>query len=177
MTPLKEATAPKHRKAEQMDFNQRMFRGELSKAEYLMYLEQQLAIFEELERNPLPHPALNRQNAVNADIAEIKAEGFSGMGLLNSTQNYISYLHELDDESRLAHVYLNYLAIMFGGQMMKKVVPSSGKMYEFSDTPAAMQSIRQVQKDSWADEVNRGFDFANEQFRELEEQSKSITTS
>ena len=39
---LKEATAELHSKAEKMEFNQRMFRGELSTDEYANYLHQQL---------------------------------------------------------------------------------------------------------------------------------------
>ena len=35
---LKEGTAELHSKAEKMEFNQRMFRGELSNDEYLNYL-------------------------------------------------------------------------------------------------------------------------------------------
>ena len=60
------------------------------------------------------------------------------------------------------------MAIMFGGQMMKKSVPSSGKMDEFDNMPDAAKSIRNVQKDEWADEVNKGFDFIIMIFDELE---------
>ena len=45
MTPLKEATSEKHKQAERMPFNIRMFKGELSKNDYLLYLNQQLQIF------------------------------------------------------------------------------------------------------------------------------------
>ena len=38
---LREATAELHSKAEKMEFNQRMFRGELSTDEYAKYLHQQ----------------------------------------------------------------------------------------------------------------------------------------
>jgi heme oxygenase len=38
MLPLKEAIAEKHSLAEKMTFNQRMFNGELSKEEYILYL-------------------------------------------------------------------------------------------------------------------------------------------
>ena len=40
---LREATAELHSKAEKMEFNQRMFRGELSTEEYVKYLYQQLS--------------------------------------------------------------------------------------------------------------------------------------
>ena len=68
----------------------------------------------------------------------------------------------------MAHVYLNYLAIMFGGQMMKTKVPSTGRMYDFENMMEAAGSIRAIQKDEWADEVNKGFDFMIEIFKELE---------
>jgi len=172
MLPLKEATSAKHRTAEQMPFNQRMFRGEMNKHDYLLYLQQQHAVFSAMEETGLPHPALNRADKVRQDIDEIEKTGVQAAGVLPGTEEYIEYLKALSDEDRLAHVYLNYLAVMFGGQMMKKVVPSSGKMYEFDDMPGAMQAVRRVQKDEWADEVNRGFDYSIKMFAELEEHSK-----
>ena len=60
MLPLKEAIAEKHSLAEKMPFNQRMFNGELSKEEYILYLSQQLAIFDSIEKDELPHSALKR---------------------------------------------------------------------------------------------------------------------
>ena len=46
---LREATAELHSKAEKMEFNQRMFRGELSTEEYVKYLYQQVSIFDAIE--------------------------------------------------------------------------------------------------------------------------------
>jgi hypothetical protein len=57
---------------------------------------------------------------------------------------------------------------MFGGQMMKSKVPGSGRMYDFDDMMEAAGSIRAVQTDEWADEVNTAFDFMIEIFDELE---------
>jgi heme oxygenase len=168
MLPLKEATAAKHALAEQASFNQRMFRGELGPQDYLLYLEQQRAVFEELERYPLPHPALSRIAGVEADIAEALAKGCSSGGVLPATRAYVDHLAGLSGEERGPHVYLNYLALMFGGQMMKQRVPSSGKMYDFDDVREAMAAVRAVQQDAWADEVNRGFDFHIALFDELQ---------
>jgi hypothetical protein len=47
-------------------------------------------------------------------------------------------------------------------------VPSSGKIYDFDNVQEAIQSIRAVQQDAWADEVNKGFDFNIALFEELE---------
>jgi len=44
--------------------------------------------------------------------------------------------------------------------MMKSKVPGSGKMYEFDgDMMELIGSIRAIQKDEWADEVNKGFQY------------------
>ena len=157
MLPLKEAIAEKHSLAEKMPFNQKMFRGELSNEEYTKYLTQQYAIFSTLENNPLPHPSLNRKDLVEADIDELTSED-SGIILLGTAQ-YCDYLNTLTVEEQQPHIYLNYLAIMFGGQMMKEKTPGSGRMYEFEDMREAAGSIRAIQKDEWADEANKALDY------------------
>jgi len=154
---LKEATAELHSKAEKMMFNQRMFRGELSQYEYLNYLIQQSYIFQEIENRKLPHPNLKRLSSINEDINELGGYKFK---ISKPTSDYVIYLGDLNQNSLNAHIYLNYLAIMFGGQMMKSKVPGSGKMYEFEgDMRELIGSVREIQKDEMADEVNKGFQY------------------
>ncbi len=174
MLPLKEATSVKHKEAERMPFNGRMFRGLLTKEEYLLYLNQQLNIFETIEKIGLPHESLQRTSSVQADIEELNAEGIENETVLGSTKAYTDYLASLSYEDLLPHVYLNYMAIMFGGQMIKKAVPSVGNMYEFSNMQEAVGAIRAVQKDEWADEVNKGFDFNISIFDELENECQKL---
>lgn len=165
---LKEATSDKHKKAERMPFNVRMFRGLLSKKEYLLYLNQQLQIFKAIERIGLPYKGLERVNSIQEDMDELINQGFSAEDIMDGTGAYTDYIDRLSYEQVLPHVYLNYMAIMFGGQMMKGAVPSSGKMYVFDNMQEAVQSIRMTQKDEWAEEVNKGFDFMINIFDELE---------
>ena len=181
MLPLKEAIAEKHSLAEKMTFNQRMFKGELTKEEYVLYLSQQLAIFDSIEKDELPHPALNRSQKVFADIKELLElnDGESvDIKPLVSTNEYRKYLNGLSKEEKLPHVYLNYLAIMFGGQMMKANVPGSGKMYEFDgDIREIAGSIRAIQKDEWADEANKALDYNIEILDELQKLSDGQQTN
>ena len=158
---LREATAELHSKAEKMEFNQRMFRGELSKSEYLEYLRQQSVLFTIIEsRGTLPHPALAREKSIFEDITELEKEVNSKTLHLESTKEYGVYLQSLDSAKLNAHIYLNYLALVYGGQMMKSKVPGSGKMYEFDgDMMELIGSVRAIQKDEWADEVNKGFQY------------------
>jgi heme oxygenase len=155
---LREATAELHSKAEKMEFNQRMFRGELSTDEYVKYLYQQLSIFDVIESEELPHPSLARVDKVKEDILELKST-FDIMNILPITMAYSHYLSTLTKEERLPHVYLHYLALAYGGQMMKDQTPGSGKMYDFENMQEAIGAIRATQQDEWADEVNKGFEY------------------
>jgi heme oxygenase len=179
MLPLKEAIAEKHSLAEKMTFNQRMFNGELSNEEYVLYLSQQLAIFDAIERNELPHSSLNRSKRVFQDIKELmKLENGESLDIkpLSSTNEYRKYLNTLTKEELLPHVYLNYLAIMFGGQMMKAKTPGSGKMYEFDgDMREIAGTIRAIQKDEWADEANKALDYNISILDELQRVSESAS--
>jgi len=170
---LKEATHDKHKQAERMPFNVRMFKGELSKKEYLAYLWVQNTIFSALESDRLPHPSLSRMDAIKKDIDELVSTMTDepesvDIQLLSSVFEYTTYLKEIDYDDLLPHIYLHYLALMFGGQMMKEKVPSSGHMYDFENMMEAAQSIRELQLDEWADEVNKGFEYMIDIFDELE---------
>ena len=167
MKPLKEATHDKHKEAERMPFNVKMFKGELTKEQYAKYLLSQLEIFSVIEENfQMPHEGLKRKYAV---IEDLKSLDFHQLEIVdNATLKYASYLKGLTQEEVNAHIYLNYLAIMFGGQMMKANTPGAGNMYEFENMMECAGAVRAIQKDEWADEVNKGFDFMIEIFKELE---------
>jgi len=153
---LREATAELHSKAEKMMFNQRMFRGELSQFEYLNYLIQQSYIFQEIENRNLPHPNLKRLSSINEDINELGGYTFK---ISKPTTDYVVYLGDLNQTQLNAHIYLNYLALAYGGQMMKSKVPGSGKMYDFENMQECVGSIRAIQNDEMSDEVNKGFQY------------------
>lgn len=159
MLPLKEAIEVKHREAEQMEFNQRMIRGELTHSEYVQYLFQLYGIFTTIERFPLPHSDLIRGTKVLDDIQELNPGAKNQMYFMPSTFEYILYLHTLTQEEMLPHVYLNYLALMFGGQMMKEKVVGLGRIYHFDNIRDVTMSIRNIQKDEWASEANKGLDY------------------
>jgi heme oxygenase len=165
---LKDLTSEKHKQAERMPFNVRMFRGELSKREYLHYLHQQASIFQIIEQIGVPHKSLLRLKSVFEDIEEIMVDVTGELPVLKAMKSYGIYLQKLNDVELLPHIYLHYLALMYGGQMMKSKTPGSGKMYDFEDMNEAATSIRSLQTDEWSDEVNKGFDFMIDIFDELE---------
>lgn len=168
MSKLRELTAVNHKKAENMPFNLQMVNGQLSQTKYYNYLLQQREIFKELEKHPLPHQDLNRLNFIQEDIDELSNVASENSLVLNSTKNYTNYLSEISKEQLQAHIYLNYLAIAYGGQFLKTKVPSKGQMYNFNSLSEAVHSIRRIQTDDWVEEVNKGYEFIIDIFKELE---------
>lgn len=154
---LKESTSELHKIAERMEFNRRMVGGELTKEEYIEYLHQQYFIFKSIECYPLPNESLNRVQFVLDDIEELGL--FDNKLLSESTKKYVDHILSLNRETILPHVYLNYLALVYGGQMIKRKVIGSGKMYDFDNKDECINSIRKIQSDEWSDEVNEGFKF------------------
>ena len=70
---LKDATHDKHKEAERMLFNVKMFKGELTKEQYAKYLLSQLEIFSAIEENfQMPHEGLKRKYAVIEDLKSLK---------------------------------------------------------------------------------------------------------
>ena len=169
MIPLKEAIAEKHKIAEGKEFNRKMISGELSEIEYLHYLIQQYAIFKEIEKKQLHHPSLTRCENIKQDIIELG--GFT-LSILDSTESYRKYLSNLDDESFMPHIYLNYLALVYGGQIIKSKVPGSGKIYNFEDPQTGIASIRAIQQDNWAEYANIGLDYVINIYDELQSYSR-----
>jgi heme oxygenase len=170
---LREATAELHSKAEKMEFYQRMFRCELSTIEYVKYLYQQLFIFDAIELKSLPHPSLNRVDKIKDDLFELTLSLDKMIDLLPTTLEYVKYITSLSKEECLPHVYLNYLGLAYGGQIMKTKIPGSGKMYDFDNMQEAIGSIRTLQSDEWADEVNKGFEFIIKIADELQNSTRS----
>lgn len=177
---LKEATAEKHKIAEQMLFNRKMLSSELSKDQYIAYLIQQYGIFNIIEErlfDPLHLPtSFYRRDMIGKDINELTGELFpfkythevaGNVIYLPATKRYIEYLNALNDKDMWSHIYLNYCALYYGGQMIKTKILGSGNMYDFSEQEHLIRHIRTLQNDDWAKEVNIGFDHIIEIFKEL----------
>ncbi len=56
--------------------------------------------------------------------------------------------------------------------MIKKNVHGSGRMFDFDDVQTSIGSIRRHQRDDWAEEVNKGFEFIIAILDELQNTSR-----
>lgn len=166
---LREAIAEKHDKAENHRFVKLLFSGQMPKEVYADYLFNQFLAYSKLEELADKHGLLNgveqvkRVAAMEADIAELGCDGF----LCPSTASYIDYLNTVPAEKLMAHVYVRHFGDMYGGQMLKRVTPGSGRMYEFENRAELIAKLRAKLTDDLAEEANRVFDFAIGLFDEL----------
>jgi len=168
---LRELTSEKHKYIEQLPFSQRMVKGELDIQEYYLYLYQMKEVFQTIESKTNLPENLKRQPNIIDDIEELEEQLIIGGFINESTKNYAKHLKSLDEDSIWCHIYLNYLALLFGGQMIKQNIPGDGKLYDFDDVSSIMVLIRGKQKDEWVDEVNKGYDFLISIYEELQRKS------
>jgi heme oxygenase len=174
---LKQLTWDHHQSAERRAFARKLLRGELTNHEYYVFLVCQWHNYSTLEKAAIIPPHLNaikRADRIMEDIKELEelyGFGFPS-GLPPSVKEYevhIGQLAEYDNNhALLAHMYTRHFGELHGGQIIKKKIPGSGKMYEFEgDTKELISEFRKLLDDEMAEEAKRCFEFASKLFDEL----------
>ena len=98
----------------------------------------------------------------DAELPQLKA----------STRKYMDHIFKIreDIDKVMAHVYVRHMGDLSGGQMLKKKVPGSGKLYQFDDdVDTIKEKIRSKCKDTMAEEAKLCFHFATELFKEMQD--------
>jgi heme oxygenase len=166
---LRDKIAEKHDKAENHRFVKLLFSGEMPKNIYADFLFNQLVAYSRLESLAQRYGLLfgiediRRADLMQEDLTELGEKP----GFRKATSNYVSYLNNVPAEKLMAHIYVRHFGDMYGGQMLKKVVPSQGRMYEFKDRAELINRVRSKLSDDLGDEANKAFDFVLELFDEL----------
>jgi heme oxygenase len=177
MSKLKELTWENHSKAERTEHARKLLKG-MTPEEYHRYIYNQYVMYAVLESKAREHGVLKdiedvcRADAIRADMEEIESKfdiQRNGDLLCQVVADYTEYvLHMRDKDEFLAHIYVRHFGDMYGGQMIKKRNPGSGKMYEFNDVEQLKTTVRKMLHDDMADEANICFQFAMQLFEELE---------
>jgi heme oxygenase len=84
--------------------------------------------------------------------------------------DYYKYLISIanDPNKIMAHLYTWHMGDMFGGQMIKKIVPGTHRNLEFEDVKTLITNIRAKLDDSMGDEANVAFDWAIRMMRDYD---------
>lgn len=174
---LKEITKDLHSDAERTEFAKHLLSGTIDKEEYANYLYQMMLIYGPIENACRSQgffknlPDIERAWAIYQDFIELAGKDYQ-YKWLPSTIEYHKYIIDLVlDPNRKhlikAHLYCRHMGDLFGGQIIAKRVPGSGKFYKFKDPEALKIAIRSELTDDLGPEARVAFEWAIKIMKEL----------
>jgi heme oxygenase (biliverdin-producing, ferredoxin) len=180
MSILREHTNEKHRAVENTEFVQYMLHGNITADDYAVYLQQFHAVYSAIENHAeqagmlTDLPDIKRADRIRQDIEEQGYPVLPEDQLLPAVQRWCQRIRDLynsDQQDQIfAHVYVRHMGDMYGGKVIAKRVPGSGRSYEFADRPALIKAFDAKLNLSLLDEALRAFDLAGELFEELQQE-------
>jgi len=163
---LREATAASHHAAEQTALAQAMIQGTMSLPLYHQFIFNMAQIYSAIETK-IPYLPGNVQRSP-AYAADLKALDRGSGTMLRITQEYVTYIMNLDVPRAWAHIYVHYLGNMYGGQMLKKNITFPTAHLEFKDIKDCISYVRANISDIDPAEANRAFDWTMKVYDELD---------
>ena len=175
MSVLNEYTKEKHREVEAHPFVQHLLTGNIKPEHYALFLHQMYVIYSSIEYfaeiSHILHdlPGIKRSSNIFDDIIEL---GYSvNDKALPATEKYRQHIVDLyyGDKKKLilAHVYVRHMGDLYGGKVIAKRVPGSGKMYQFDDRPGLIKALNAKLSVDIVDEALLGFDLSAAIFDEI----------
>jgi len=164
---LKEKTAEKHRLAETTAFMRALFKKELPKEFWADFTYQKSLIYNGIEGVAgacgllKDLPDIQRTHYLYKDYLGL-SEGSLKHPYRQVAIDYYKYILSLfpDSDRIMAHVYVWHMGDLYGGQMIKNIVPGPHAGLTFKNNENLKNTIRTKLKDDMADEANIAFDWA-----------------
>ena len=179
MSILRDHTNERHRAAEDTEFVQYMLHGAITADHYAQYLQQFHGIYTAIEHHAelsgMLHdlPDIKRADRIQADIEELGYAVLAEQDLLPGVQRWCQRIRDLYQSGKqdqiFAHVYVRHMGDLYGGKVIAKRVPGSGRSYEFEDRPGLIRAFDAKLSMAILDEALRAFDLAIDVFNELQE--------
>lgn len=163
---LRELTGEKHRLAESTPFMRAVFQGDLplkawsnfvyDKSLFYPVIEAKartLGLLEDLQ-------GIERSRELRVDFQELSDTEYA-YNYSSAAQAYYDYLLGLTHhDDILAHLYVWHMGDLYGGQMIKKLIPGSHYSLEFANPEELKTNLRNKLSDGMANEANCAFDWA-----------------
>ena len=177
MTILGSVTRQKHIEVENLPLIQKLVTGKISKEEYFFYMYELFHIYNAIESLSRAAGILDglidieRTLKIKEDLEELQP-GYPQRELLVSTKEYIKYLNSIfndPDKQHLlfAHVYVRHMGDLYGGKVIARIVPGSGRAYQFADRPALIKEFCSRLHIGMIDEANNAFAWFIKIFSEI----------
>lgn len=160
---VRTATKDLHTELEDLPFNKKLFAGTLTPAERKAYLIVHHLIFSELDKHV--HVDIKRSALIDKDIMSIDTPTKVPKIVTLYTDYLASEVCYIEP-----HIYLNYMGLMFGGQIMKKRYPDTSNIYDFNNITEHREYIREhivEDTEKFIEEVKQGFRFHIQISKEL----------
>jgi heme oxygenase len=180
MSILREYTNEKHRAVENTEFVQYMLHGNITADDYAVYLQQFHAVYSAIETHAeqagmlTDLPDIKRADRIRQDIEEQGYPVLPEEQLLPAVQRWCQRIRDLynsgHEDQIFAHVYVRHMGDMYGGKVIAKRVPGSGRSYEFADRPSLIKAFDAKLNMGLLDEALTAFDLAGELFTELQQE-------
>lgn len=164
---LKELTADKHTQAESTPFMKAVFAKTLPHDLWIDWTFQKTLFYNAIENGAdaagllTDLPDIRRAFYLYLDFKEMNKDNksYKYRQVCIAYHNYLMSIAN-DPNKIMAHLYTWHMGDIFGGQMIKKIVPAAHRNLEFKDVPTLITNIRAKLDDSMGDEANIAFDWA-----------------
>ena len=164
---LKDLTLEKHKRAESTQFMKAIFAGTLPVDQWIDYTYQKMLFYKTIE-------GVAGANGLLRDLPDILRafklfQDYQAMNTDNkkysfkkSAVDYHNYLLSINKDSNkiMAHLYVWHMGDLYGGQMIKRLIPGSHLALDFENRDQLITTFRSKLDDSMADEANIAFDWA-----------------
>ena len=172
---LKDLTSAKHAEAESTPFMKAVFARTLPFDLWVDWTYQKWLFYGAIE-------GAAGANRLLGDLPDLRRAFYLAMDYAEMNGNnprhqfrpvvvdYYNYLLSIskDPNKIMAHLYTWHMGDMFGGQMIKKIVPGAHRNLEFEDAKTLITNIRSKLDDSMGDEANVAFDWAIRMMRDYD---------
>jgi heme oxygenase len=176
MSILREYTNAKHREVEAHPFVQYLLGGTITKEHYGMYLQQMYFVYNYLEYYASISgliwdlPDLRRAGYIEKDLGELYM--WDSSVRFKSTEKYRDRFVTLNYDANnrhklLAHVYVRHMGDLYGGKLIGRKVPGSGKAYQFDDRPFLIKTLDAKLTMDILDEALLAFDMSANMFDDM----------
>ena len=169
---LRDLVKEVHTEAENSPFAQLLMSGDISKEQYAHYLYQQEPMYYALENradqlNMLTEiPQIKRGRKITVDFLNLQVA--TPFELFQSTKEYCTYVSKISQQQCWAHIYVRHFGDMYGGNMIRKLVPGKATMYNFEEKGKLISYVRDKLNIDMENEAKQVFKYAITLFKELE---------
>lgn len=168
---LRSAIKEQHDAAEAHPLTAVMLSGRLTPYAYADLIANQLIVYRAVEEAAKKHKllvdGLERSDLMEQDLLELMSFQIGELSEFKIVNVQRDRLEHLDQNGVLAHLYVNHMADIYGGQILKSKLPGKCKRYDFENRSELVGKIRSMLTDDLASEAQMAFSFTLQLFDDV----------